>query len=112
MLSTTSIARLIDPASGLAVFDADGRKVGWSTVAVAPATLLVRDVADALRVVGEGGLVEDEVDRDTVWQVEAFALSGEVVDALEGEFGSAVALYEAVVALGYDWEVLPTPSAP
>ncbi len=110
MLSSASLSQLIDPATRIAVFDAEGGAVGRRVAATGPAILLVTDVADALRVVGEDGLIEGEFDRDEVWQVEAFALAEEVVGRLDGEFESGADLYSAVVALGYVWEVSPMPS--
>lgn len=74
-----------------------------------PATLIVREVTDALKGV-EGAQVAGSVDRSKMWHVEAIVLDRTVVESLQGEM-SVEALISAVSAAGHYWELSST-SAP
>jgi len=74
---------------------------------VGPATLLVSPVTDALKTVSEDGSVDGSLDREAVWEVEAFALNRVVVRRLEGDEISALDLYQAVIGLRLGWMIAP-----
>lgn len=78
---------------------------------LAPATLLVTPVTDALKRVSAGGRVVESLDRDRFWAVSAFALGAEVLQRLEGEYTTAEELYMQVVGAGLPWSVAPMPGA-
>ena len=70
-----------------------------------PATMLVSSMTDALKTVSKDGFVDGSIDRDSVWIVEAFALSRAVVQLLEGEEMSARDLHGSVMGLQFGWQV-------
>jgi len=71
------------------------------------ATLIVSAPTDALKTC-DGGLITGSVDRDQVWAIEAFTLSGAVLGRLEGEM-APWELVDAVADLGVEWEVVEAP---
>jgi hypothetical protein len=71
---------------------------GWG-----PATLLLAPVADALKLV-EGGLVVEGVDRDGLASVAGFALDEAIVLRLGPQPPVGEDLYLAVTSLGVVWE--------
>lgn len=74
---------------------------------VGPATLLVGPIADAVKTMTPGGMVERSLDRDDIWVVEGYALNRVVIDRLEPVVMSMNELYEAVTALRLGWQIKP-----
>jgi hypothetical protein len=98
---------------GRVVFDKTGNIVDTPVPEdVAPATLLVSEMTDALKTV-DAGRITGSVDRSQFWVVDAIVLDVEVLDRLEGETTVADLIGEVREA-GFEWQVSPTsaPSAP
>lgn len=86
-----------------AIFDNRGRRAR-GTLPEAPAVLVAKRVTDAVKS-ADRGFITGGLDRDELWAVEGFALSGEVVEALGADEIDPADLVERVGELGYDWLV-------
>jgi len=84
-----------------------GEVVAGSAPGGAGATLVVSAPTDALKTC-DGRLITGSVDRDQVWAVEAFTLSGAILERLEGEM-TPWELLGAVTDLGVEWEAVEAP---
>ena len=71
-----------------------------------PATILVSSVTDAVKRVGDEGLIDGSVDRRALWAVEAFLLNRVVVEKLEPGTLHADALLKTVPRTGIGWQVV------
>lgn len=69
-----------------------------------PASLLVSKVTDAVKRVGDDGLVEGSVDRDQLWALQGFLLNRVVLAKLEGKPMDAVTLLETIPRIGIGWQ--------
>jgi hypothetical protein len=94
------------PSGDPSVFDASGSPLAVDpTLLKGPASLLVRPVTDALKVV-EAGLVSGVADRAGVGAVAGLSLARGVVDRLgDGDF-TLDGLMRRVVELGHGWDVV------
>ncbi len=70
-----------------------------------PAILIAVPVTDAVKVVYEGQ-VRGSLDRGTLWSIEGFRLEREVLLALDIETIDPEGLVDAVVAAGFQWQVI------
>ncbi|MGH3649438.1 MAG: hypothetical protein ACRDU9_01915 [Acidimicrobiia bacterium] len=104
--------RLIERLDGdRVVFDKLGEPVDLEAPDdVGPATLLVKTVTDALKLV-EDGVVEGSVDRSAMWVVEAIILDRVVLERIGPRRLSVEDLLTEVRQLGFAWQVSPI-SAP
>ena len=108
MVSFGRLVELAEERDGWVVVDPWGQVVDLSLPkGMAPATLLVAPVTEALKRVSEEGMVIGAIDRDQVWEVAAFALSHHALRRLDGEFTSAHHLYRAVNEAGLVWQARP-----
>lgn len=73
-----------------------------------PAALLVSPVTDAIKLVGDDGLIEESLDRDGMWSVDAIALSRAVLERLDDRDMSVEDLLVAVREAGFQWQVSPS----
>ncbi|MGH8945858.1 MAG: hypothetical protein ACRDVL_06905, partial [Acidimicrobiia bacterium] len=71
-----------------------------------PATLLVSRVTDAVKRLGDDGLIASSVDRRRLWAVEGFLLNRVVVEKLEPGSLDADSLLETVPRTGIGWQVV------
>lgn len=108
-----SISRLVDSTDAARVaFDEDGLPLDLDLPdEIGPATLLVSDVNEALKLVDDRGRVTESVDRSTVWSVDAIVVDRQVLSRLDEDGHTVGSLLEAVAALGYTWQISST-SAP
>ena len=74
-----------------------------------PPALVVAKVTEAVKEI-EGERVVGYLNRDAMWVVEGFLLSGDVVSILPDGVDSAASLIEAVTRAGFQWSAaLPAP---
>lgn len=86
-------------------FDFQGRLMGSiSDGDGAEASLVAGPVNDAIKIVGDGGLVVGGRNREDLLQVEGFIVSTAILAELEDGL-SAEGLIEAVEELGHEWSV-------
>lgn len=90
----------------------DGHATAVAKADPTPARALVQPVSDALKRVGDTGMVEGSVDRDQVWAAYEFVVSAEIVDGLDEDIATIDDFYESVEAMGYEWEISPSSSDP
>lgn len=112
MLTSSQLVELLGSDDVVAFTEAGDRIAVPAGLPDASAAMVVSAVSDALKKVSVRGFIEGSVDRSDVWSANAFVLSREVVERLEGDFPRPVDLYEAVAALGFEWTVSPTSSSP
>lgn len=74
--------------------------------AAGPANLVVSEVTDAVKLVGQDGLVECSVDRERLWALRVLLVNREVLVRLEPEVVDAVTFLEIVSDAGFRWQVL------
>lgn len=107
------LAELAEEGHAWVVVDHSGQVLEISLPkGLAPATLLVAPITEALKRVSEEGLVIESIDREQVWAAAAFALSPYVLRRLEGEFTTAQDLYQAVQKAGLVWQAKRMPLSP
>ena len=104
-----SIAQLRERITGDHVsFDKWGRPVDVEVPeGLGPATMLVADVTDALKVVDFADRVTGSIDRAEMWSVTALVLDRGLLESLEELEMSAEDLIQAVESTGVVWAVSP-----
>lgn len=86
-------------------FDIEGLLLGSTSVGdKAETSLVAGPVSDAIKIVGDGGLVVGGRNREDLLQLEGFIVATAVLAELDDEL-SAEGLIEAVEKLGYEWSV-------
>ena len=106
MISIIELKRRLANGDDRVLFDARGEALDVLVPPdFGPAILLVGPVTDALKTVTPEGLVDQSLDRDEIWAVEGYALTGVVVDRLESSLMTPRELYDAVSDLGFGWQV-------
>jgi len=108
-----SIARLQERlVDNWVAFDKNGEPVDLVIPSdIGPATLMVSDVTDALKIVDEADRVGASVDRSRMWAVDAIVLNAIALRRLEGRVLTAAELIGAVREAGLVWQISST-SAP
>ena len=112
MISTRPWREHLGDGDATIVVDITGAPVqveGLPENVVVPA-LVVGRMSEAVKGV-DGEKVVAYLNRDTMWAVEGFVLSGEVASILPDELESAASLIEAVTGAGLAWSVV-LPAAP
>lgn len=86
-------------------FDFEGRLLGSTSEGdEAEASLVAGPVNDAIKIVGDGGLVLGGRNREDLLQVHGFIVGTAILAELEDEL-SAEGLIEAVEKLGHEWGI-------
>ena len=70
--------------------------------------MLVSPVTEAIKLVGDDGLVAQSMDREGMWSVDAIALSRAVLDRLDDGDMSVEDLLAAVREAGFEWQISPS----
>jgi 2-C-methyl-D-erythritol 4-phosphate cytidylyltransferase len=109
VIDLRSLLELTTTGQPCVAIDADGALLEDLELDVSdPAVLFVAPVTDAVKVVA-GGLVHDSLDRETLWAIEGFQLTREVLLALDDGVTSSQSLIDRVIEAGFQWQVI-TPS--
>lgn len=91
--------------ASVVAFDIEGLLLGSTSVGdKAETSLVAGPVSDAIKIVGDGGLVVGGRNREDLLQLEGFIVATAVLAELDDEL-SAEGLIEAVEKLGYEWSV-------
>lgn len=111
MIDISALRKLIEAGESYVIFDARGNILDRRELAeVGRAVLIATPLTDAVKLV-VGGLVQDSLDRDTLWSIEGFGLGREVMLAVDESVATPEALIDAVTRAGFEWQVISPSSS-
>ena len=111
MIDILALRKLVETGKPRVVVEAGGRVVDREDLPeVGSAALITGPLTDAVKAV-EGGLVQESLDRDSLWSIEGFVLSGEVLMALDEGLTTAEELISAVTRAGFEWQLISSSSS-
>ena len=106
MIAVSDLRDRLEDEDGWLIFGADGSRMDMAVPDdMGPAALLVTTVTDAAKTLTSDGQIDRSLDRESIWAVEGFALTGAVVRSLPKLDLTPEGLLEAVVELGMEWDI-------